>query len=412
MNRSGIPQLSGITLSSCIIALLSVITVSSFAQNRQFILTGKITGFLKGYVHLNYTNAKGKPVKDSSFVQAGKFSFSGDISEPQMAYFSGKMKSQGMDDPNFTTFFIEPATITITVKVNDFKHAVITGSATQDEYALLDSLKKPVYTEMEPLSKAYEKINEDYMKAVKAKKSEAFIDSMHNKAADIHNQFDPYYARTKKIDYDFFASHPQSYVTLFELRFYVSSMSVDSAQLFYDRLGDKIQQSTSGKEIAAEIEKIRAGSPGSIAKDFTTKDINNHDLTLSSFKGKSYVLIDFWASWCVPCRHSNPHLIELFHKYHDRGFEVIGVSDDDGKPDVWKKAVEKDGVDIWHNVLRGLDWDKVKKGEPNPKDISEKFGIHSLQTKILIDKNGIIIGRYGEGPADEAALDSKLASLL
>jgi thiol-disulfide isomerase/thioredoxin len=129
-------------------------------------------------------------------------------------------------------------------------------------------------------------------------------------------------------------------------------------------------------------------------------------------KGK-YVLIDFWASWCVPCRKSMPHVKELYDRYKDKGLEVIGVSDDDRDTAAWVKAVAKDGTGIWHNVLRGLDWDKLRKNEKNDKDISDKFGIHSLPTKILIDRNGMIIGRYDKGTEEEAAaMDKKMAEML
>jgi thiol-disulfide isomerase/thioredoxin len=121
-----------------------------------------------------------------------------------------------------------------------------------------------------------------------------------------------------------------------------------------------MQQSGPGKEIAKEIDQLRSGSPGSIAKDFSATDLNGRKFTLSDLKGK-YILIDFWASWCVPCRKSMPHVKELYARYKDKGLEIIGVSDDDNNQAAWKKAVDKDGTGIWHNVLRGLDWEKRRK---------------------------------------------------
>jgi thiol-disulfide isomerase/thioredoxin len=120
-------------------------------------------------------------------------------------------------------------------------------------------------------------------------------------------------------------------------------------------------------------------------------------------------LLDFWASWCVPCRKGNPHLIKLYNQYKEQGFEIIGISDDDSKVEAWHKAVEQDKIGIWKHVLRGMDIEKKMKGQSNPGDISEKYNISTLPTKILIDKNGKIIGRYG---SEEEDLDKKLAELM
>jgi len=386
--------------------------LADLAQARQFTLTGTITGQTTGKLKLYYTNKDGKQIQDSAAINNGQFKFRGNIAEPGMAFLAGAVKTQGMDDPNSTDLFLEPGMMTIRLKHNDFKNAVITGSKTQDEYTELKKLKAPIYKEMEPLSKAYEAAGQAYQKAVKEKKDDATVDTLKYRAAAIHDQFDPYFERAAQIDYTFFATHPKSYVTASELRFHISSLSLDSVQLFYDGLGSTIQQSNSGKYIAKEIAKLRAGSPGSPAADFTAKELNGSTLTLSTLKGK-YVLIDFWASWCVPCRKSMPHVKELYSQYKDKGFEVIGVSDDDRDNAAWEKAVAKDGTGIWHNVLRGLDWEKLRKNEKNDKDISDKFGIHSLPTKILIDPNGVIIGRYDKGTEEEAeAMDKKIAEML
>ena len=142
-----------------------------------------------------------------------------------------------------------------------------------------------------------------------------------------------------------------------------------------------------------------------MAKDFKTTDINGKELTLSMFQGK-YVLLDFWASWCVPCRKGNPHLKELYALYHDKGFEIIGISDDDRDHDAWKNAVSHDGLP-WKHILRGLQF--INGQYDRSKDISDGFGIHSLPTALLIDASGKIIGRYGEGLDDRKKLDEQLA---
>ncbi|MBN8854591.1 MAG: redoxin domain-containing protein [Sphingobacteriales bacterium] len=361
---------------------------------------------------LYYAGSDGKRKVDSVRVRDGKFSFHGDITEPTMAYLTGTVRPTGMDDPHSIDFFLEPGDMTIALPADNYKKAVVTGSVSQQEYEALRREKEPVYKEMEPLSKEYEEAGEALRVAEKAKKSEKYIDTLKYRAAAIHDRFEPYFERTRRIDYAFFASHPQSFVTAFQLRFYTSQLSLDSARLFYSRLGEKVQQSAAGKNIADEIEKLEAGWPGSMAKDFKAQELGGGTLSLSALKGK-YVLIDFWASWCVPCRKSMPHVKELYAQYKDKGLEVIGVSDDDRDSTAWKKALAKDGTGIWHNVLRGLDMDKIERGEKNEKDISEKFGIHSLPTKILIDREGRIIGRYDKGTDEEAAeLDRKLAEVL
>jgi thiol-disulfide isomerase/thioredoxin len=383
------------------------------AGAQPFILKGKLAiGAASGFMKLYYTGADGQPVQDSSRVTNGAFEFHGTIARPTMAYLSGPGHVTDMSEGRSTDLFMEPGVMTISLPAGNYRNAVVTGSKTQADYAGLTKQKEAIRKEMEPLSVKYKKAGEAMLAAVRSKKSEAEIDTLRYRAAAIHDQFDPYNERMEQIDYQFFAAHPQSYITAFELRFYVNALSLDSLKLFYDRLGEVVQQSPDGKNVKEEIEKLQAGSPGSVAKDFTAIELNGNSLTLSSLKGK-YVLIDFWASWCVPCRKSMPHVKELYAFYKDKGFDVIGVSDDDRDSTAWKRALAKDGTDEWHNVLRGLDWDKIRKHLPNDKDISEKFGIHSLPTKILIDKDGKIIGRYDKGTDEEAAaMDKQLAGLL
>jgi thiol-disulfide isomerase/thioredoxin len=320
------------------------------------------------------------------------------------------VKNRSDEDPNATNFFIEPAEMSLQVTANDFKNLKLTGSKTQEEYMGQEKVKASIRKATIPISIAYKKANEIYIQAIKAKKPEAELDALKEKASATRDKFEPFNEQENKLDIEFIRQHRDSYYAAYLLQWKVSSMPLVESQQYYNALSTKVKSSNYGKAALKEIKDLQGGSPGSTASLFSTKDINGEQLNLADFKGKKYVLVDFWASWCVPCRKGNPHLLSLYSKYKDKGLEIVGVSDDDSKPDAWRKAVEKDQIGVWKHVLRGLR--RTATGYDKSADISEPFGIHSLPTKILIDKDGVIVGRYGGGGESDDAMDKKLAELF
>jgi thiol-disulfide isomerase/thioredoxin len=396
--------------SYCLTLLLLAGFISAFGQKQDFVLKGKIKGQDSGILKLSYAGADGKQVQDSAAIHNGSFEFEGKLTEPVMAYFTGAVKSRAMDDPNVGYFFLEPGQLTLDVTAGDFKNLKLTGSKTQAESVELEKVKSPVTKEMKPLLDAYDQANNAYMQARTDKKTEAEQDALKEKASDMKDKLDPFYERKSKVDLAFIKTHPDSYYSAYLLRWRVSGMTLAESKMYYEKLSARVKLSSSGKAIQEEIRALEGGSPGSVASVFSVKDINGEQLSLAGFKGKKYVLVDFWASWCVPCRKGNPHLLSLYSKYKAKGLEIVGVSDDDSTPEAWKKAVEKDGIGVWKHVLRGLK--RTATGYDTSADISAPYGIHSLPTKVLIDKEGTIIGRYGGGGEGDEAMDKKLAEIF
>jgi len=328
----------------------------------------------------------------------GEFTITGDVSHPTSSTLLFKNKAEVISsrdrEVRTKNFYIEPGTMTLTGNPNMLAELKITGSKTQIEKDELDKQTASIRAEEQPIIDALYKEKD------------------HEKASAIRDQLDPFKARIKKIKYAFFLTHPTSYIVLDEMRVMVSDMRLDSIQRVYNGLNSALKETTLGKNLATEINKIEAGSAGHMAAIFSRADINGKMLSLADFKGK-YVMLDFWASWCVPCRQGSPHMLALYNKYKNKGYDVIGIADDDTKPELWKGAVAMDKVGVWHHVLRGLDMDKIRKGIDNPYDINSLYGIHTIPTKILIDPNGKIIGRFGDsyGGSDED-MDKMLASIF
>lgn len=381
----------------------------AFAQNASYILKGTIKGKNDGKIYISYYNDAEKLQNDSAIIVNGNFEFKGALSGPTTLFLKGLSDNSKLNSTNYTSLFIESGTMQLQLTDGDYANFKLTGSPMQDDYNRLMASKKSIYEEMKPLNVAYEQANNAYIKSMKEKAPQAVQDSLHKKANDVRNQFDPFRARLDKIDDDFFAKNPDSYVTAYMMIFKTSGASLAQLQETYNKLSPRVQKSSYAKKILVEIDKLKKGSPGAIATVFTATDINGKPLSLTDFKGK-YVLLDFWASWCVPCREGNPHLKKLYAQYKTQGFEIIGISDDDSKPEAWHNAVKQDEIGIWKHVLRGLK--QTKDGFDRSKDISDNYGIHTLPTKILIDKEGKIIGRYGGGGEDDEAMDKKLAQVF
>ena len=390
-----------------LLIVISTMLLGCTEQNLKdhFVLNGRVNGSEEGWLFLYYSDTAGARIKDSSQLVDGEFSFRGTINEPSMAYL--QLKEEKRSELNSASFFLEPANMKAELQYNNFANGRFDGSATQRELDELNKSKEPVMNKMIPLRAEYELASTKYREAVKAKKGESELDSLKGEADAVHARFDPFNADLMTLDWKFFANHPTSPVTAYMIRFHINDLPIDTLMQIYDRMGTRLQQSDDAKNLLIEIKQLRNGSPGNPATGFSTIDINGDSLRLSDFRGK-YVLLDFWASWCGPCRKGNPHLKEVYAKLKGKGIEFIGISDDDSKPDAWRKAVEKDGLP-WRHVLRGFDMAKQMKNEPNDKDLSDKFGIHSLPTKILIDPNGMIIGRYND---ETGPLDQKLAEVF
>ena len=176
---------------------------------------------------------------------------------------------------------------------------------------------------------------------------------------------------------------------------YLSTAEYEAA---FNSLSPKVQQSSFAKRLREELAGRLATEPGETAPDFTLKNLEGQDVTLSSFRGQ-YVLIDFWASWCVPCRASMPAMKDLYAKYHDKGLEIIGLTND-SKAEEWKKAVEEDQTP-WVHVIDVF----PSKGEPAV--VSTLYSVHTVPTYMLLDKEGRVIGRL-----EHEELEAKLAELL
>lgn len=382
-------------ITLCLAVMLSA---SAFAQSKAkpFQLKGSISNGKSDTAIISYTNAEGKYVHESSLIKNNKFNFKGSIEEPGSASLVFRSKGQvvnenGKEREKDVRIFIEPASMSIAVNLTNLEHPKMTGSKTQAEYEEYEASIEPVNQKIRALQKQLTTEKDSIAK--RAMKSE--ISACSSKTSDL--------------TFDFIAKHPDSYISVYMLAFYGQLKPFDTTKKVFASLSPEVQQTRIGTMIHKQIIAIEASSPGKVVDNFTSTDINGNSLSLADFKGK-YLIIDFWASWCVPCRKSHPHLRAIYEKYKSKGLDIIGVADDDIRPQIWKKAVAQDSIGVWHHILSGTDQDKKMKGIANPDDLMERFGVTGLPTKFIVDPNGKILAKFiGD---DAEGIDSELLKIF
>lgn len=372
--------------AACVAALCA-----SCAQQPKdrFTLDGTVEGWDGQYVYLTYMNDTLR-VEDSVLVEGGKFHFEGQLLKPVSAWFNGKLTTNVYDQKLMKSFYMEPASMTLTVDTANLSKSVLEGSATQAGVDSLEAQREAIFAEAKALEDAF---------AAETDKEKAYA---------LREQLEPYQERADKLLDAYIASHPASVAAVDYMRFRIANMTYEDAKKLYDAFTPEVKQTPSAKEIAKELSVLARVQPGQPAPDFEATDVNGKPFRLSDLRG-NYVVIDFWASWCVPCRKSNPHMKEMYAKYHDKGLEYVYVADNDSNPDNWRKAIKEDGLEAFHHVLRGLKVDRSNGGYniDHTNDISDKYAIHFLPTKYLIDREGNIVGKL-----DSDELDAKLKEIF
>lgn len=387
--------------------LLSAFGFKTSAQGKSHI-DGTITGLSNGKIYV-YLSKGIVPIE----VKNGKFQIENQLDTPVL--YLNLMKNSDMtsrDEKAFLSVFAEPGIQTLKLDYSDFRKGILKGSKTQQDVYRYDAITEKINLKYKKELDHFEAISKKYLAAVAAKKSEAEIEAIKYEDNDARTLLEPMNKEIEEATLKFIKENSQSYYSLFLFRFYLRNLKYNEAKSIFDGLNPKYKDLKEAKEIAAEIENMKKGIAGAPAGPFNTKDINGNPLKLEDFKGK-YVLIDFWASWCVPCRKGNPHLLKLYSEYQPKGLEILGVSDDDRDHDKWKKAVEKDGIGVWRHVLRGLQYKEGSHERINiDQDISEGYNISTLPTKILVDPNGIIVARYDGSEEDDKKMDQDLAAIF
>ncbi len=344
---------------------------------------GQLKNWEGKYIYFTCKGLGDSRVWDSAIVKNNSFSFSGNLEEPSNGFITTLKynRVKNLNDKNITErLFISPSAISISLKLNEFHKAIIKGAVYQTEYENLEKDKKEFYNEIGKINDKIIILNEEYLKKRKLPNQEQALISLENKMDSLELLKEPLFEKCVEIDKSFFKKNPSSYVTSYLLSNYYTSFALPELETYYNNMWAVTKKWEYGIKLKEAILRLQKGSPGYMASNFIAKDLKNASLSLSQYKGK-YILLDFWATWCKPCRAGNPELIALYNKYQNKGIEFIGIAADVGNENNWKLAVEKDNIDSWPQIL--------------DIEIGVQYAVHTIPLQILIDPNGRIINRFG-----------------
>ncbi|MBS7199505.1 MAG: AhpC/TSA family protein [Bacteroidales bacterium] len=349
-------------------------------EKEKFVLKGEIQHYDAKILYFFYGSPlDGLVYIDSTVVNDGKFVFEGEIEQP---FLGGLSASAGATiAANMIILFIEPGNMELRASWDDKSNYTLVGSRSNDEMMLVAKQKQLLYVRLAPL--------------VASKTDKEMSDE---KRTELQTRINQLQQEIQKVDMDFITSHPSSFYSVAMLRNKVGDFSVEELKNYFNALDQNVRDSYDGRNILEYINTSKRLSPGKTAPEVTGKDIYDKEFRMSDLRGK-YILLDFWASWCVPCRRSNPKLIEWYKKYHDKGLEVVCISSDDNIQK-WREAVEKDAIGMFHHLLSGK---KIKSdGSLDDRDDqSVKYNVKFLPTKFLIDPEGKIVGQFEETKLEE-----------
>jgi peroxiredoxin len=357
---------------------LAFIGLMASCSTDSYKINGTLEDGVSGKVFLKKIAMQGVEEVDTADVVDGKFVFKGSVEYPELYLIFFE------DQKTPFAFFLENGTLNITGKSDSLDDAEITGSKTAE---LFTKFNADV-----PHQDKVDSMREEFMAAQK-NGDQATMQSLMADMQTIIQEQQNYYRTFVKTNSDnavgaFLALNMAQALSYEELDSLLISLEANLGEHPYVTQLKQIMEPMKAQQEAEANLAI-----GKTAPNFTLTDINGNEVTLENLRGK-YILLDFWASWCRPCRDENPNLVKAYEKFGGDNFEIVSISLDKAQED-WEKAVEEDG----------LSWTLLHDADGA---IATNYAIQSIPSTWLIDKEGIIIEKELRGEDLESRLDSLL----
>ncbi len=378
-----------------------VVSCNRLAEN-EYEISGEVDKSLNGkYMLLEKPGGyMGTIPVDTVKVEDGKFLFKGTATDPSLHYISELDKPQSRLD-----IILEPGELELTIDKDSVFKSQRSGTPNNDA---LQSYRNEV-TKVDKKSQAFIKKNKDAYMAARGKNDTVVTNKLDKELKNLGEE-------KRKVQTDFLAKNPNALISIFIIREMAAGKTGDEVMAMYNKLGTDLKKTAEGKQLLDQIKQyqqqekqmkdaaagqekpVSAIEVGKQAPDFTAPTPDGKMVSLKQSLGK-VTIIDFWASWCGPCRRENPNVVALYNDMHAKGLNIIGVSlDKEGEADKWKQAIAADK----------LSWTQVSNLKHWADPIAKQYGVTSIPATFILDAKGNVAAKDLRG----AELRAKVTELL